>query len=611
MTASDTRRVVRCAVYARKSTEDPWEVEYNSIESQHDICSAYITCQHHKRWVEQPQAYDDAGKSGGNLDRPALQRLLRDIECGEIDVVVIYKIDRLTRSLADFIRLIEILDRHEVKFVSVTQAFDTSDSMGRLVLNILLTFAQFERELISDRIRDKVDAMRRRGKRGGGPPPFGYDVVDRKLVVNPVEARRVAWMFQRLIELGSSRAVYRELEAQGMRTRIHVSRSGKSKGGGPISHGCVHYILGNPVYVGLVAHKGVTYPGEHEAIIDEKTWDAALAVRARRSQREAKLRASENFLRGILQDAHGRRMVMAATGSKAGQRYRYYVSEQSRWAARDGIKRYSIRAEHLEALVLAAVKEVLNDREKTRAALLEIGRRGEDLARLPRRASFACSHLDDADVERLREILASLIVNGEISQNSLVLVFRSSEVVRFLAWDGIGHFEGDRASWTASEPTFMIRRPLDEVIRERRLAFPVEPIASERRRRPRLSLVRLIHTARRAQAAVDAERDTSVDALARRFGMRSHRFCRILRLNYLAPDIVAAILSGAHPDRLTRNDLLRGTLPLDWDLQRQMFGFPARPDYALYAPRDERDAFLSRAKPDRQPTAETTLAQRA
>ena len=283
MSTVDITRVQRCAIYTRKSTDPQWDRDFNSIESQRDICAAYLTCQKHKGWGEVSQTDDDPGQSGVTLDRPALQTLLRDVEAGAIDVVIIYKIDRLTRSLADFVRLIDVFSRYQVSFVSVTQSFDTSDAMGRLVLNILLTFAQFERELIADRIRDKVAAMKRRGKHTGGPAPYGYDLVQRRLTVNAEEAAKVRSIFARYLELGSCHALCRELRAQGMKSKRWVSRSGRIRGGTLAGHGMIHHMLGNPIYIGRVPHKGESYPGEHEAIVDEQTWEAVQAQRVRQS----------------------------------------------------------------------------------------------------------------------------------------------------------------------------------------------------------------------------------------------------------------------------------------------------------------------------------------
>jgi DNA invertase Pin-like site-specific DNA recombinase len=562
-------RTQRCAIYTRKSTEDQWDREFSSIESQRDICSAYITCQQHKQWESLPESYDDAGYSGANLYRPALQRLLRDVEHGEIDVVVIYKIDRLTRSLGDFIRLVQVLDHSHVKFVSVTQAFDTSDSMGRLVLNILLTFAQFERELIADRIRDKVASIKRRGMINGGRPPYGYDIIDHRLVVNRAEAEQVRAIFRRYLELGTCSALSRQLRAEGLRAKVFTNRAGVVLGGGPANNGMIYHILKNPVYVGRVPHNGNSYPGEHEAIVDAGIWEAAQALIAQR-RKFGRDRQPRNFLKGLFRDSCGRRMISTLSGKK---RLRYYQSARS---AGDTTRRFRMRAEHLEELVLTVVKTTLEDRETTRLALRDIGLRGEKLDRLPDRGSAAGEKLEDGDFERVREILRSLVVEGEISQHRLLLVFRSTEVARLLGWDGVGLFEGEREAWTGNEPTFRVTRALDEVRFNRMVEMPVEPIAMEQRRTPRPELVRLIQTARAAQAAVDDERDIDIKLMAHRFRCSPQRFCRVLRLNYLAPDIVAAILAGAQPEELTGRSLLHGALPLDWDLQRSTFGFPPR-----------------------------------
>ena len=563
---------LRCAIYTRKSLEDQWDREFNSVESQRDICSAYITCQHHKGWRSLPESYDDAGYSGSTLHRPALQRLLQDIECGAIDVVVIYKIDRLTRSLADFIRLVQVFDQRRVKFVSVTQAFDTSDSMGRLVLNILLTFAEFERELIADRIRDKVAAIKRRGMINGGKAPYGYDIINRRLVVNPAEAKQVRSIFRRYLEVGSCSALSRQLNAEGMRAKVHVNRAGVVQGGGQVSNGMIYHILKNPTYIGRVPHNGDSHPGEHEAIVDVDNWEAAQALIAERRKFSALERGPKNILKRLLHDVHGRRVIIRTSGPR---QLRYYESVPSEQIV---ARRFRMRAERLEELVLATVKEALNDRETIRGALRALGRRGDELHLLPALAPAACKNLTGAIPEQVREMLRSLICEGEVAAHHLILVFRTSEVARLLGWDGIGLFEGDRAAWRTNEPCFTVQRPLDEVKFNRMVEMPVEPIAMERRGNLDPELVKLVHTARRAQAAVDEEQDFDLKVMAKRFRLSPQRFCRVVRLNYLAPDIIAAILAGAQPEDLTSRSLLQGALPLDWNLQRHMFGFPARPD---------------------------------
>lgn len=356
------QRALRCAIYTRKSTDHHLERDFNSLESQREVCSAYITSQRHKGWTELPAVYEDAAQSGGNMDRPAMQDMMRDIEAGTIDVIVIYKIDRLTRSLADFVRLMDLLDRYEVSFVSVTQSFDTSDSMGRMILNVLLTFAQFEREMTADRIRDKFAAMRRRGKWTGGTHPLGYDVIEGKLIVNEAEAKQVRRVFERFVELGSYTAVKREVQAQGMLTKRWVNRKGLLTGGTPVSSGMIYHMLGNCLYAGRVAHGGEVFEGEHAAIVTEELWNASQELRTQRSMFRPCSEPSPNVLLGLLHDAHGRRMVICDERKRA-RRYRYYTSQQSRWAAREHLKRYRCKADQLEELIIAALGRCLSDRE--------------------------------------------------------------------------------------------------------------------------------------------------------------------------------------------------------------------------------------------------------
>ena len=254
---------LRCAVYTRKSSEEGLEMEFNSLEAQREACEAYVASQRAEGWLLVPDRYDDGGFSGGTLERPALKRLLADIEAGKVDVVVVYKIDRLSRSLMDFSRLVEVFDQHKVTFVSVTQSFNTTTSMGRLTLNVLLSFAQFEREVIGERIRDKFAASRKRGMWMGGWAPLGYEVKDRKLIVNEVDAKLVRSIFQRFLKVGSATTLARQLIAENVRNKY----------GKLIDKGMLYKMLNNPVYVGVAVHKGVSYPGEHVGIIDRKIWD--------------------------------------------------------------------------------------------------------------------------------------------------------------------------------------------------------------------------------------------------------------------------------------------------------------------------------------------------
>ncbi|OHC75217.1 MAG: resolvase [Rhodospirillales bacterium RIFCSPLOWO2_12_FULL_58_28] len=310
-------RKIRCAVYTRKSSEEGLEMEFNSLDAQRESCEAYVASQKQEGWILVPDHYDDGGFSGGTLERPALRRLLADIEAGRIDVVVVYKIDRLSRSLMDFSKLVEVFDRHNVTFVSVTQSFNTTTSMGRLTLNILLSFAQFEREVIGERIRDKFAASRKKGMWMGGNPPLGYDVAERKLVVNEAEAAHVRTIFERFLKVGSATLLVCELAALGIAT----------KRGRMINKNDLYRMLGNQTYIGMAVHKGTAYPGEHTAIIEQDIWDKVHSILAAHPRRRAASTRDQSpaLLKGLVFGPTGRAMTPTHT-RKQGQQYRYYVT---------------------------------------------------------------------------------------------------------------------------------------------------------------------------------------------------------------------------------------------------------------------------------------------
>src|SRR6266480_1564480 len=324
--AADVRKVLRCAIYTRKSTEHGLEQEFNSLDAQRDACEAYIKSQASQSWRALPQHYDDPAYSGGNLERPALKKLLADIEAGRIDVVVVYKIDRLTRSLADFAKLVEAFDAKSISFVAVTQQFNTTTSMGRLTLNVLLSFAQFERELAGERIRDKFAASRRKGMWMGGTIPLGYDVKDRKLVVNEDEADRVRLIFRQYLAVGCVAKLRAELDERGIRSKQRSLASGPVHGGGSFWRGALYHLLHNRIYRGEVVHKGTVYPGEHKAIVDEELWSAVQARLADNRTARRKLRVETGaLLGGLIYDDRGN--IMSPTYSvRRGNRYRYYIS---------------------------------------------------------------------------------------------------------------------------------------------------------------------------------------------------------------------------------------------------------------------------------------------
>jgi len=343
-------RKLRCAIYTRKSSEEGLEMEFNSLDAQREACSAYIASQRSEGWVELADHYDDGGVSGGTLERPALKRLLADIEAGLVDVVVVYKIDRLSRALMDFAKLVEVFDRNNVTFVSVTQSFNTTTSMGRLTLNILLSFARFEREVIGERIRDKFAASRKRGMWMGGTVPLGYVVQDRKLIIHEAEAATVRTIFERFVQIGSATTLARTLVAEGVRT----SR------GRPMDKGYLYRLLNNRVYLGEAVHKGTAYPGEHQSIIPRALWDKVHAIlRESPRVRSNKARAqTPALLKGLLFGPTGAAMSPTHT-RKGGRLYRYYVSQSvlKRGADRCPISR--VPAGEIEAAVVDQLRLML------------------------------------------------------------------------------------------------------------------------------------------------------------------------------------------------------------------------------------------------------------
>lgn len=312
-------RKLRCGVYTRKSSEEGLDMEFNSLDAQREACEAYVASQKAEGWLLVPDRYDDGGFSAGTLERPALKRLLADIEIGRVDIVVVYKIDRLTRSLMDFAKLVEVFDRRGVTFVSITQSFNTTNSMGRLTLNVLLSFAQFEREVIGERIRDKFAASRKKGMWMGGFVPLGYDVKERKLVINKAEAATVRMIFERFVSIGSATVLTTALINEGVTT----------KRGKPFDKGYIYKLLKNPVYIGEAVHKGTAYPGEHQAIVSGDLWDKVHAVlgkspRLRASRTRAQTPA---LLKGLIFGPGGSAMSPTHT-RKRGRLYRYYISQK-------------------------------------------------------------------------------------------------------------------------------------------------------------------------------------------------------------------------------------------------------------------------------------------
>ncbi len=359
--SENIKRRMRCAVYTRKSTEEGLDQEYNSIDAQRDAGHAYIASQRNEGWIPVSEDYDDPAYSGGNMDRPALQRLMTDIEAGKIDVVIIYKIDRLTRSLADFSKMVEVFEQHNVSFVSVTQQFNTTTSMGRLMLNILLSFAQFEREVTGERIRDKITASKKKGMWMGGIPPLGYDVENRRLVPNEREAKIIRYIFQRFVELGSSTMLVKELKLDGVTSKSWTTQDGKIRGGRPIDKSLIYKLLNNRTYLGELRHKEQWYQAQHLPIIECDLWAKVHAIltangRVRGNATRAKV---PYLLKGIVFGSDGRALSPWHTTKKNGRRYRYYIPQRDtkEHAGASGLPR--LPAVELESAVLDQLRAIL------------------------------------------------------------------------------------------------------------------------------------------------------------------------------------------------------------------------------------------------------------
>src|SRR6202048_4428753 len=377
-------KVFRCAIYTRKSSEEGLEQDFNSLHAQRESCDAYIKSQRHEGWTPLPSLYDDGGYSGGSTERPALKRLLADIQSHLIDVVVVYKVDRLTRSLADFAKIVEIFDAAGVSFVSVTQQFNTTTSMGRLTLNVLLSFAQFEREVTGERLRDKIAASKQKGMWMGGWVPIGYDRKDRTLTINETEALTVRAIFDLFLKLKNVQRVQAELRRLNLTTKPYATPRGRAVGGLSFARGHIYKILSNPLYIGEIEHRGVRYPGQHPPLIDGATWDAVQAQlaanhHANRTRTNAR---SKSLLAGLLYDDTGNRLV-SSHATKNGKRYLYYITAQGagRSVAAASVPRLRLPAAMIDEVVLTKLQSFLTDKAQISALLRETRCRPAEIGR--------------------------------------------------------------------------------------------------------------------------------------------------------------------------------------------------------------------------------------
>jgi site-specific DNA recombinase len=560
---------VRCAIYTRKSSEEGLEQEFNSLQAQREACEAFITSQRHEGWVCLPTAYDDGGFSGATLDRPALQHLLADITAGRVDTVVVYKIDRLTRSLADFAKIVDILDARGASFVSVTQQFNTTTSMGRLTLNVLLSFAQFEREVIGERIRDKIAASKKKGMWMGGVPPLGYQAQDRKLVIVESEAEIVRFIFRRYAELGSVRWLRDELEALSIQSKLRTSASGGISGGKPFARGALYLMLQNRIYRGEIVHNQQSYLGGHEPIIDQPLWDAVqaqLAGNAAQHNDCGKTR-QPSLLAGMLFDGDGNRMT-PSHAVKKGTRYRYYVSRSLITKDRtDDSAGLRIPAAEIEQLVSDRVHRWLLDPgsiyKSTSARLADASIQQRVVAR----TAEIGKRWPELPVARKRVVLTALIERIEVSVDQIDIRFRPSRLSALLDAAATPLLGATDDETEILPVPVRLRRAGREI---RMVIDGTDPFAAK----PDARLIKLLLRARRFNATLAQSEGIPFAVLAQREGVSRSYFTRLVRLSYLAPDITQAILDGRQPRDLTAEKLLEHSrLPLAWHDQRTLLGF--------------------------------------
>jgi len=555
----------RCAIYVRKSSEEGLDMSYNSLEAQTDACAAYIVSQKHEGWAKLPKVYEDGGYSGGNMDRPGLKELMSDVEAGLIDIIVVYKIDRLTRSLTDFAKLNDVLDRNEVSFVAVTQQFNTSTSMGRLTLNVLLSFAQFEREVSGERIRDKVAASKRKGMWMGGPVPLGYAVADRKLAIVHDEAQIVRAMFTRYLELHSVHLLQRELEEQGVRTRARVLRSGQISGGCLLGRGAISHMLKNPLYVGKIRYKDELHAGQHEAIVDEKTFDAVQELLAQYSPSESarSKRPTGALLQGILFDANGERLI-PTHANKRGVRYHYYTSAKRLKSSADDPEGLRVPAGDLERLVIDAVAERLRDHECISKWANEHS--SVDKANILSHCSEIAKFISSEDLTVAAKHI-ELIQKVELSKTSILIGISSANLFYALGISKPSNFQDESADESDPFLRIVISSHLLRCGKQVKLVLGT----SGKPREANVKLVEMIAKPRRWYEGLTSGKYPTLRAISNEESLDKSYVRRLLSLAFLAPDIVERILTGDHAATLTPERLRKACpLPLRWEDQRAM-----------------------------------------
>jgi DNA invertase Pin-like site-specific DNA recombinase len=557
---------VRCAIYTRKSSDEGLEQEFNSLDAQREACAAYIASQRHAGWTAVADMYDDGGLSGGTMERPALQRVLADIQAGKVQIVVVYKVDRLTRSLADFAKIVDILDGHGASFVSVTQQFNTTTSMGRLTLNMLLSFAQFEREIAGERIRDKIAASKAKGMWMGGNVPLGYNIQDRKLIISKSEAATARLIFRHYAELGSVRLLRKELVGQGIVSKRRESAGGRLTGGQQLSRGALYLMLQNRIYCGQIKHKGNAYPGQHEAIIDSDLWQVVQdKIAANRKERALGVGAkSPSLLAGLIVDAEGQRLT-PTHANKRGKRYRYYIST----SLLDGRRRagqgtFRLPAGEIEGLVLDRLRAFLASKSGLAEAMAPVDLSADALEAALHRASQLAARWQTLPSAELMEFVRSSLERISVATDHVEISVDSAKLLGTLGVSPTSIGE-------SSAPIILsIAANLHRAGKGKRLV-----IEGNAHGEIDANLIALLKQAFATRAAFFSGTDDSLSAMTERLGIGHGQLVALVRLSYLAPSLVRDCIEGRQPVELTPTQLLKlgKDLPHDWSAQRTHLGF--------------------------------------
>jgi site-specific DNA recombinase len=571
------KAAMRCAIYTRKSSEEGLEQSFNSLDAQREACEAFVLSQRHEGWRMLPARYDDGGYSGGTMERPALKRLLEDVQAKQVNVIVVYKVDRLTRSLADFAKIVEALDARGVSFVSVTQQFNTTTSMGRLTLNVLLSFAQFEREVTGERIRDKIAASKKRGMWMGGSVPLGYDLQERKLVPHPTESALISNVFALYLKLGCVRKLMAQLNRENVKTKVWVTKAGTRQGGSPFARGHLYYLLRNRLYIGEIRHRECWYPGEHPAIVPRELWDKVQAKLDNnlRTHLNRVREESSSLLTGLIEDGEANRFSPSFT-VKRGRRYRYYVSQAAGKNVLGESKRSTrVPAHELESRVMEKLREFLKSDADLFDGLAQPGDGPATMEPLVTAAKKLAIRLLSIRSVDLR-ILVNLLLQRVVIREHDIQVEIGRAAMRELLENG-DSMNADRLAGiprsTNANDTICLTI---EAKRKRYgggvyLVVPPNSSAAVRHLRP--ALIKAVVRGHAWHRKVLDGEVADMRSLAREAELTPHYVRNVFACAFLAPDIVEAILEGRQPLALKFEHLYKH-IPLSWAEQRRQFGFP-------------------------------------